>query len=210
MVSLSDWWSMVALQYNNPAKLFVAASHVPKAMLYSLFALNRVFGMQMIDFGLADFREVFGAGYVTGKHRSLIHNEPHHVQPLRQQSSKGSSNEQDTGKEEPEHRHLAGLRGNKGISKRSDAVPKGLRVSKFFPTPAGLLPQVSFCLQAFASYPLPPLCPLSPLPPPTGPNTYFLCKAVASRMPPSDAYVSLRQAFSSVVMKCLVVVGAAY
>lgn len=97
---------------------------------------------KMIDFGLADFREVFGAGYVTGKHRSLIHNEPHHVQPLRQQNSKGSSNEQDTGKEEPEHRHLSGLRGNKGISKRSDAVPKGLRVSKFFPTPAGLLPQV--------------------------------------------------------------------
>ena len=107
--------------------------------------------MQMIDFGLADFREVFGAGYVTGKHRSLIHNEPHHVQPLRQQNSRGSGNEQDTGKEEPEHRHLAGLRGNKGISKRSDAVPKGLRVSKFFPTPAGLLPQVSFCLQAPAS-----------------------------------------------------------
>lgn len=114
-------------------------------MLCSLLVLNSCV-WQMIDFGLADFREVFGAGYVTGNNRSLIHNEPHHVQPLRQENSKGSSNGQDTGKEEPEHRHLATLRGNKGISKRSDAVPKGLRVSKFFPTPAGLLPQVRFCL----------------------------------------------------------------
>ena len=150
MVSLSDWSSMVDLQYSNPGKVLLLPMF---QKLYHAACLHStaVFGMQMIDFGLADFREVFGAGYVTGKHRSLIHNEPHHVQPLRQQNSKGSSNEQDTGKEEPEHRHLASLRGNKGISKRSDAVPKGLRVSKFFPTPAGLIPQVSFCLQAPAS-----------------------------------------------------------
>lgn len=38
---------------------------------------------KMIDFGLADFRETFGAGYVTGKKGKLIHNEPHHLEPLR-------------------------------------------------------------------------------------------------------------------------------
>lgn len=38
---------------------------------------------KIIDFGLADFRETFGAGYVTGKKGKLIHNEPHHLEPLR-------------------------------------------------------------------------------------------------------------------------------
>lgn len=37
---------------------------------------------KMIDFGLADFRETFGAGYVTGKKGKLIHDEPHHLEPL--------------------------------------------------------------------------------------------------------------------------------
>ena len=156
------------LQYSNPGQLLLLPMF-QKLRYATCVHSTSVFGMQMIDFGLADFREVFGAGYVTGKHRSLIHNEPHHVQPLRQQNSKGSSNEQDTGKEEPEHRHLAGLRGNKGISKRSDAVPKGLRVSKFFPTPAGLLPQVSFCLQVSASCASPPPFPPSPYPTPHRP-----------------------------------------
>ena len=108
---------------------------------------NNAFDMQMIDFGLADFREVFGAGYVTGKHRSLIHNEPHRVEPLRGQNSiKGSGQGQQGGKEEGAHHHLKALRGNKGIAKRADAVPKGIRVSKFFPTPAGLIPQVTHCI----------------------------------------------------------------
>ena len=182
------------LQYSNPGHLLLLPMF-QKLCYATCVHSTSVFGMQMIDFGLADFREVFGAGYVTGKHRSLIHNEPHHVQPLRQQNSKGSSNKQNTGKEEPEHRHLSGLRGNKGISKRSDAVPKGLRVSKFFPTPAGLLPQVSFCIMCAPPRLRPPP---PPLPPQTGPNTHFLCKEVVSCMPASDAYVSSGQAFSSV------------
>lgn len=141
---------MVGLQYSNPGQ-FLLLPMFQKLCYAACLHSTAVFGMQIIDFGLADFREVFGAGYVIGNNRRLIHNEPHHVQPLRHQNSKGSRNEQDTGKEEPKHRHLATLRGNKGISKRSDAVPKGLRVSKFFLTPAGLIPQVSFCLQASAS-----------------------------------------------------------
>ena len=116
---------------------------------------NSVCLAQMIDFGLADFREVFGAGYVTGKKRSLIHNEPHHVQPLRHQNSKGGTSDGQPGEAhdnpsdpaEQQHHQRVPIRGNKGIAKRSDAVPKGMRVSKFFPTPAGLIPQVSL-LQA--------------------------------------------------------------
>ena len=112
--------------------------------------LNSSGHVQMIDFGLADFREVFGAGYVSGKRNKLIHNEPHHVQPLRHENSRGPrTGQQPTGEQQSdqaEHRRVP-IRGNKGIDKRSDAVPesrKGIRVSKFFPTPAGLIPQVSF------------------------------------------------------------------
>ena len=177
MLSLSDPWSVVGLHHSSLGQLLLLTMF-QKLCCTACLHSTAVFGMQMIDFGLADFREVFGAGYVTGKHRSLIHNEPHHVQPLRQQNSRGSGNEQDTGNEEPEHRHLAGLRGNKGISKRSDAVPKGLRVSKFFPTPAGLLPQVSFCLQVSASCASPP--PLPPFPLPYAPQALTLV-SVAKR-----------------------------
>lgn len=108
----------------------------------------------MIDFGLADFREVFGAGYVTGK-RTLIHNEPHHVQPQQHTDSKGAANGQaeqqgevhdyhDGGPSGGHHHHMS-LRGNKGIAKRADAVPSGSKSTKFFPTPSNLLPQVSLC-----------------------------------------------------------------
>ena len=105
--------------------------------------------LQIIDFGLADFREVFGAGYVTAKKNKLIHNEPHHVQPLRHTNSKGVSGGEPQVTDHPvghrerhdrQHHHVP-IRGNKGIKKRSDAVPKGGR-SGFFPTPAGLIPQV--------------------------------------------------------------------
>ena len=80
----------------------------------------------MIDFGLADFREVFGAGYVTGK-RTLIHNEPHHVQPPQQADSKSQANGQ---QEEVQGGGTAGGPRNKG--------------TKFFPNPSNLLPKVSF------------------------------------------------------------------
>lgn len=96
----------------------------------------------MIDFGLADFREVFGAGYVMGK-RTLIHNEPHHAQ-LPHTDSKNQANGDPqvvTGEGGPGGRH-APIRGNKGIEKRSDAVPNGQKGTKFFPMPSHLLPQV--------------------------------------------------------------------
>ena len=109
------------------------------------------FAVQMIDFGLADFREVFGAGYVTGK-RTLIHNEPHHMEPLQHADSRAQANggpgqgelhEHHDGGPGGGHHHMS-LRGNKGISKRSDAVPAGSKNTKFFPTPSNLLPQVRF------------------------------------------------------------------
>ena len=46
---------------------------------------------KIIDFGLADFRETFGAGYVTGKRGKLIHNEPHHLEPLRAHAAQVSA-----------------------------------------------------------------------------------------------------------------------
>lgn len=108
--------------------------------------------VQMIDFGLADFREVFGAGYVMGK-RTLIHNEPHHAQQPQHTDSKNQADgepQEGTGSERPGGRH-APIRGNKGIEKRSDAVPSGHKGTKFFPTPSHLLPQVnSICLSAMS------------------------------------------------------------
>ena len=101
--------------------------------------------VQMIDFGLADFREVFGAGYVMGK-RTLIHNEPHHAQPPQQSSSMNQGNGQPqevTGEGRPAGQHVP-IWGNKGIERRADAVPSGHKGTKFFPTPSNLLPQVSF------------------------------------------------------------------
>ena len=44
---------------------------------------------QIIDFGLADFRETYGAGYVAGKTGKLIHKEPHSAQPLYSLDAKG-------------------------------------------------------------------------------------------------------------------------
>ena len=99
--------------------------------------------VQMIDYGLADFREVFGAGYVMGK-RTLIHNEPHHAQPPQHATSMNQAHGQPqavAGEGRPAG-HVP-IRGNKGIEKRSDAVPSGHKGTKFFPTPANLLPQVS-------------------------------------------------------------------
>ncbi|KAL3151979.1 hypothetical protein ABBQ32_001101 [Trebouxia sp. C0010 RCD-2024] len=98
---------------------------------------------KIIDFGLADFREVFGAGYVTGGKRTLIHNEPHHAESHLHADSKTQGNRQ---QEEVQVRGQEGrrvpIRGNKGIAKRSDAVPSGHKGTKFFPTPSNLLPQV--------------------------------------------------------------------
>ena len=101
--------------------------------------------VQMIDYGLADFREVFGAGYVMGK-RTLIHNEPHHAQPSQHATSMNQGNGQPqvvTGEGRPAGQHVP-IRGNKAIEKRADAVPRGHKGTKFFPTPSNLLPQVSF------------------------------------------------------------------
>ena len=100
--------------------------------------------VQIIDFGLADFREVFGAGYVTGK-RTLIHNEPHHAESNLHADSKtqGNGQQEEVHGKGQEGRRVP-IRGNKGIAKRSDAVPSGHKATKFFPTPSNLLPQVSF------------------------------------------------------------------
>lgn len=115
--------------------IFVVVTHV----------LTHSKSVQMIDFGLADFREVFGAGYVMGK-RTLIHNEPHHAQQPHHTDSKNQAHgepQEVTGEGRPGGRHVP-FRGNKGIEKRSDAVPSGHKGTKFFPTPSHLLPQVNY------------------------------------------------------------------
>ena len=102
----------------------------------------------MIDFGLADFRETFGAGYVAGKRGKLIHNEPHRAQPLYSLNAQGS-------KEQLGGRYSSEAQLQRKASTRSKF--------KFFHMPAGLLPEASTgtpppCLcylhQASAHHPL--------------------------------------------------------
>ncbi len=82
----------------------------------------------MIDFGLADFRETFGAGCVAGKRGKLIHNEPHRAQPLYSLNAKGI-------KQQPGGRYSHDDQLRQKSRSRS-------KFNKFFPMPAGLLPQV--------------------------------------------------------------------
>ena len=84
----------------------------------------------MIDFGLADFRETFGAGYVAGKRGKLIHNEPHRAQPLYSLNAKGI-------KEQPGGRYSTDGQLRQKASSRSSKF-------KFLPMPAGLLPEVKY------------------------------------------------------------------
>ena len=56
---------------------------------------------KMIDFGLADFRETYGAGYVTEKHDTLVHREPHRQPSLqsllnKSQAPSSSNNHNDS------------------------------------------------------------------------------------------------------------------
>lgn len=81
----------------------------------------------MIDFGLADFRETFGAGYVAGKRGKLIHSEPHRAQPLYSLNARGI-------KEQPGGRYNT----DGQLRQKAQCSSK----FKFFPMPAGLLPEV--------------------------------------------------------------------
>lgn len=83
----------------------------------------------MIDFGLADFRETFGAGYVAGKRSKLIHNEPHRAQPLYSLNAKGI-------KQQPGGRYS-----NEAVLHQKSR--SRFKINKFLPMPAGLLPEVN-------------------------------------------------------------------
>ncbi|KAL0030818.1 hypothetical protein WJX77_007974 [Trebouxia sp. C0004] len=101
-------------------------------------AASRAAHFKMIDFGLADFRETFGAGYVAGKRGKLIHNEPHRAQPLYSLNAKGI-------KEQPGGRYSPGGHLRQKAPSRSSKF-------KFLPMPTGLLPEVPLMERIYRSF----------------------------------------------------------
>ena len=122
---------------------------------------------KMIDFGLADFRETYGAGYVTEKHDTLVHREPHRqpslqslLSPVEKASSSdnhSSSNDHSNSNEHsnsnssaadlPQHHRGAQQDCSSSSNQKyridwiSDDKPQRRASRKFFP--ATLLPEVT-------------------------------------------------------------------
>lgn len=108
---------------------------------------------KMIDFGLADFRETYGAGYVTAKHDTLIHREPHRQPSLQSLVSGAAQSKANLSHpEELDGRQSDGLSHEEPQASCSNQKSRiewinddqpGRRASrKFFPVPAALLPEV--------------------------------------------------------------------
>ncbi|DBA71037.1 TPA: hypothetical protein ACH3X2_011464 [Trebouxia sp. C0005] len=98
---------------------------------------SRAAHFKMIDFGLADFRETFGAGYVAGKRGKLIHSEPHRAQPLYSLNARGI-------KEQPGGRYNT----DGQLRQKAQCSSK----FKFFPMPAGFLPEVPLMERIYRAF----------------------------------------------------------
>lgn len=126
----------------------------------SLVSQSSAARFKMIDFGLADFRETYGAGYVTEKHDTLVHRQPHRqpsLQSLPVSDDKVSSStvhSSDTaccssdaaGAQQHNRQEPAGCSSSNARSRIewiSDDRPERRASRKFFPVPAALLPEVS-------------------------------------------------------------------
>lgn len=109
---------------------------------------------KMIDFGLADFRETYGAGYVTEKHDTLVHRQPHRqpsLQSLLCTTTSNNSNNDNRGSAissiaAEERRQAQDECSTSSQTSRikwiSDDKPDRRASRKFFPVPAALLPEV--------------------------------------------------------------------
>lgn len=120
---------------------------------------------KMIDFGLADFRETYGAGYVTGKHDTLVHREPHRqpslqflLSPVEKPSSSDNHSSSNDHSNSNEHsnssaadfpQHDGGVQQDCSSSNQrsridwiSDDKPQRRASRRFFP--AALLPEVTY------------------------------------------------------------------
>lgn len=94
---------------------------------------------KIIDFGLADFRETFGAGYVSDKHEGLIHSQPH-----RQPSLQTLLAQQAASNADGQQHQQNGLLSNSKIEWHTGSTPRKLRRKKSVRIPAVMLPEVSF------------------------------------------------------------------
>ena len=93
---------------------------------------------KIIDYGLADFREVFGAGYVTAKRDSLIHSRPHRQPSLQSLMEKSKSSSADG-----QHQQHSSLLSDGNIEWHTGSTPRKLRHKSSIHVPVIMLPEVS-------------------------------------------------------------------
>jgi hypothetical protein len=95
---------------------------------------------KIIDFGLADFRETFGAGYVTAKQDSLIHSQPHRQPSLQSLLAQQAAGDADGQQQQPQQ---SGLMSNSKIEWHTGSTPRKLNRKRSARIPAVMLPEVS-------------------------------------------------------------------
>ena len=98
---------------------------------------------KIIDFGLADFRETFGAGYVTAKRDSLIHSRPHRQPSLQSSIAKQEGAAFGSQQQQQEQSNLLS---NSKIEWHTGSTPRKLARKRSSRIPAVLLPEVTLVL----------------------------------------------------------------
>lgn len=141
----------VAASQQETSRILAGASPYMRDLAGLETSELRAAHFKIIDFGLADFRETFGAGYVTGKQNSLIHSQPH-----RQPSLQSLLAHQATVAADGQQHQQTGLTSDSKIEWHTGSTPRKLKRKKSAHIPAVMLPQVSYaphftCLVVFHS-----------------------------------------------------------
>ncbi|KAL0026874.1 hypothetical protein WJX77_008256 [Trebouxia sp. C0004] len=114
---------------------------------FTAIVLERIIGrdvaqpvahFKIIDFGLADFRETFGAGYVTAKQDSLIHGQPHRQPSLQSLLAQQAADDVDG---QHQRSQQSGLMSNSKIGWHTGSTPRKLNRKRSARIPAVMLPQ---------------------------------------------------------------------
>ncbi len=109
---------------------------------------------KIIDFGLADFRETFGAGYVSAKQDSLIHSQPHRQPSLQSLLAQKAAGDADGQEQQPQQSRLMS---NSKIEWHTGSTPRKLNRKRSARIPAVMLPEVSSSAANCLS-----VCPICP------------------------------------------------
>ncbi len=140
-----------AISHTQNSRILAGASPYMRDLAGLETSELRAAHFKIIDFGLADFRETFGAGYVTGKQDSLIHSQPHRqpsLQSLLAQQAASDANEQQ------QQQQQGGLLNNSKIEWHTGSTPRKFRRKMSVRIPAVMLPEVSLSWDKVTSHSL--------------------------------------------------------